>query len=142
MLNRVSQTTDGNGHADMIQDLNDIAVLGREHIVPLQATKLDTSLLQEAATTADHLSDLLARANVDREESTRTRVIRDQAYTHLKEAVDEVRACGQYVFVNNEGRLMGYISQYYRRANAAKSKNTAPVTTPTPAEETISCLGS
>ena len=34
--------------------------------------------------------------------------MRDKAYTHLKQAVDQVRECGQYVFWRNEARLKGY----------------------------------
>jgi hypothetical protein len=37
----VSAITDGSGHADMIQDLNDIAVLGRENPDPLTAIGFD-----------------------------------------------------------------------------------------------------
>ena len=125
LLARVSQITDGTGHADMIQDLNDIAVLGRGHIEPLLAINLDPAMLEEAAAASDHLSDLLARANVDREQATRTRIVRDQAYTHLKEAVDEVRDCGQYVFIGNEARLKGYISQYHKKANAKARRGTS-----------------
>ncbi len=124
LLSRVSAIADGNTHADMIQDLNDIAVLGKENIVPLQAINFDVALLDEAATTADVLSDLLAQATTDREENSSARVIRDQAYSHLKEAVDAVRACGQYVFWRNDERLKGYGSRYFRRARAA-AKNTA-----------------
>ncbi|MCG6189707.1 hypothetical protein [Maribellus maritimus] len=36
LLSHVSAITDGSGHADMIQDLNDIAVLGRENPIRLR----------------------------------------------------------------------------------------------------------
>ena len=52
----------------------------------------------EAAATADTLSDLLAKATTDRAENSSARVIRDQAYTYIKQAVDEVRACGRFTF--------------------------------------------
>jgi len=49
-------------------------------------------------------------------------VVRDQAYTHLKQAVDAVRACGQYLFWRNDERLKGYASRYLRKVRAgAKS---------------------
>ncbi len=119
LAGRVSAIADGSGHADMIQDLNDIAVLGKENIEPLQKINFDLALLDEAATTADALSDLLAQATTDREENNSARVIRDQAFTYLKQAVDEVRNCGQYVFWRNEERLKGYGSQHFRKARAA-----------------------
>lgn len=33
------------------------------------------------------------------------KIIRDKAYTFLKEAYDEVRACGKYVFADDPDRL-------------------------------------
>jgi hypothetical protein len=41
LLNRVSMIADGSGNADMIQDLNDIAVLGKENIEPLEKINFD-----------------------------------------------------------------------------------------------------
>jgi hypothetical protein len=38
-----------------------------------------------------------------------------QAFTHLKEAVDLIRQCGQYAFWRNAGRLKGYRSNYLRK---------------------------
>ncbi len=112
---RVSAIANGNGHADMIQDLNDIAVLGQQNLEPLQTINFDVTQLDAAATTADTLADLLAQATTDREENSSKRVIRDQAYTYLKKAVDEIRVCGQYVFWRDEQRKKGYSSRYFRR---------------------------
>jgi ribonucleotide reductase beta subunit family protein with ferritin-like domain len=46
--------------------------------------------------------------------------IRDQAYTYLKKAVDDIYAYGQYVFRHNENRLKGYGSHYIRGKRALK----------------------
>ena len=51
--------------------------------------------------------------------------MRDKAYTHLKQAVDEVRECGHYVFWRNEARLKGYSSRYFRKARAAARSSSA-----------------
>ncbi len=128
---RVSAIADGNSHADMLQDLNDIAVLGKENPEPLQAINFDVTSLDEAATKADTLSDLLAQATTDRQENSSVRVIRDQAYTYLKEVVDEVRSCGQYVFWRNDERVKGYSSRYHKRGR--KSPGTASTETATSA---------
>ncbi len=126
LLSRVSAIADGSSHADMIQDLNDIAVLANETIEPLQQINFDVSLLEKAATTADRLSDLLAAATKDRADNSSARVIRDQAYSHLKQAVDEVRQCGQYVFWRNEARLKGYASRYHRKIRHSSRDSSAP----------------
>ena len=122
LLSRVSAITDGNGHADMIQDLNDIAVLGRENPDPLTAIGFDLIQLDLAATRADELADLLAEANGDKADFNESKVIRDKAYTHLKVLVDEIREAGKYVFRNDKSRLKGYSSQYRRRHRQSETE--------------------
>jgi hypothetical protein len=118
---RVSQISDGAGHADMIQDLYDMAVLGKENPAPLQAISFDLALLDQAEATAGELGELLGLATTSREDNSAARVMRDRAYTHLKEAVDEIRDCGQYVFWRDGARLKGYVSMYRRRQNRSSS---------------------
>jgi hypothetical protein len=105
LLSRVSAITDGSGHADMIQDLNDIAVLGRENPKPLTAIGFDLTQLDRAATRADELANLLADANGDKADPNYSKTIRDKAYTHLKALVDEIREAGNQVFRNNKNRF-------------------------------------
>ncbi|MEC8812665.1 MAG: hypothetical protein VXY23_15230 [Pseudomonadota bacterium] len=124
LLKRVSDIAEGTGHVDMIQDLNDVAILGRANAEPLLAVGVDAEALDLAASTAADMADLLAMVNGERAHGSSARVIRDQAYTHLKEAVDEIRACGEYVFWDNPARLDGYHSQYRR---ARRSGTASPV---------------
>ncbi|MFZ5602145.1 MAG: hypothetical protein ACOY7J_06805, partial [Pseudomonadota bacterium] len=83
------------------------------------------ALLDQAAALADQLTTLLASAAGERKEGNSARQLRDQAYTHLKAAVDEVRDFGQYVFWDNAIRRDGYFSDYTRRANARSQRNRA-----------------
>ena len=112
LLGRVAAIAEGNTNADMIQDLNDLAVLGRANLAPLKAVAFDTKKLDTAATQADEMADLLARSNGDRAEQSENKLLRDKAYTHLKELVDTVREAGKYLFWKNPQRLKGYVSQY------------------------------
>lgn len=121
LLGRVSNVADGSGHADMIQDLNDLAVLGKANTEPLTAIGFDLDQLDAAATAADEMADLLATANGDKAEKNESKTIRDKAYTHLKELVDEVREAGKYLFWRNPNRLKGYSSEFWRRKNSRKS---------------------
>lgn len=121
LMKRVSEIAEGSGHADMIQDLNDIAVLGRDYSAPLQAINVDLADLDRAANVADAMGELLALVNGERASDNSARVIRDQAYTLLKQAVDEVRACGQYVFWDNESRRDGYFSAHLRSRRSASA---------------------
>ncbi|WP_340113601.1 hypothetical protein [Maribellus mangrovi] len=121
LLSRVSAITEGNGHADMIQDLNDIAVLARENQDPLTDIGFDLSQLDLAATRADELADLLAEANGDKADPNASKVTRDKAYTHMKVLVDEIREAGKYVFRKDKNRLKGYSSQYWKKQNRKKA---------------------
>lgn len=122
LLSRISAITDGSGHADMIQNLNDIAVLGRENPDPLTAIGFDLAQLELAATRADELANLLAEANGDKADPNESKVIRDKAYTYMKELVDDIREAGKYVFRNNKNRLKGYSSDYWKKQNRNKKE--------------------
>ena len=127
LLAAVRHIAKGHTHADMIQDLNDLSVLGKANRELLAAIRFDMSLLDEAAQTAAELASLLAETNSCKLEYDKAKKIRDQAYTHLKEAVDEICVHGKYVFRNNKERYIGYRSHYIRqkRSNRA-SKSDAP----------------
>ena len=115
LLGRVREVTDGTGHADMIQDLSDLATLGGAGTKELKAINFDMGRLTEAATSADELAVVLARANGEEADSSGSKLLRDRAFTHLKEAVDEVRVTGRYVFRKDIGRVKAYGSEYFRR---------------------------
>ena len=127
LLSRVSAITEGSGHADMIQDLNDIAVLGRENPDPLTAIGFDLAQLDLAATRADELADLLAEANGDKADPNESKIIRDKADTHMKALVDEIREAGKYVFRKNKNRLKGYSSEYWRKQNRKSNDDNSEV---------------
>lgn len=122
ILGRVSAIAEGDGHADMIQDLNDLAVLGRENPDPLNNIGYDLAKLEQAGNTADQMADLLAMANGDKADQSESKIIRDKAFTHLKELVDEIREAGKYVFWRDPQRYKGYVSQYWKKKNSQKSE--------------------
>lgn len=122
---RVSAIADGNGHADMIQDLNDLSVLGKDNQELLAKINFDLSLLDLAAQKADEMGTLLGETTRDRADYSAIKKIRDQAYTHLKEAVDEIYTHGQYVFWRTDERYKGYRSNYVRRVNAKRAAKKA-----------------
>jgi len=115
LLTNVSEIAEGASHSDMIQDLNDLAVLGKANTAELEAINFDFTLLDKAASTADQMAEVLAMANGDRAKDSEYKEVRDKAYTHLKEVVDEVKECGKYLFWRDEDRLQGYTSAYYKK---------------------------
>lgn len=130
LLKAVKAIGKGRKQADMIQDLNDLCVLGKGNPQPLNEINFDMSLLDKAAETAEQVARLLAEVTSVRDSDSETKTIRDQAFTHLKEAVDQVYECGQYVFRQTPGRRRGYRSNYMymrrkrheRKAAAEKNK--------------------
>ena len=122
LTSRIAAIADGSGHADMIQDLNDLSLLGKDHTDLLTAVGFDITLLDSAATTSAEMAALLSQATVDRTGEKAERIIQDKAYIYLKQVLDEVRACGQFVFWRDDARLKGYVSQYFK--NRRKKNNT------------------
>lgn len=115
LLSRVRAIADGDGHDDMIQDLSDLGVLGKENPEPLTRMSFDMTQLDLAETTSDEKATLLAEANGDKAIQNESKVMRDKAYTHLKEQADEVREAGKYLFWNNKTRYRGYTNSYWSR---------------------------
>ncbi|MBK8807431.1 MAG: hypothetical protein IPO21_12620 [Bacteroidales bacterium] len=117
LLKKVQAISENSGHVDMIQDLNDLAILGTANQAALQAINLDLGKLELAAHTSDEMAKLLAIVNGEKSTRNESITIRNKAFTHLKEAVDEIRACGKYIFWRNEERLKGYKSAYIGKMN-------------------------
>ena len=116
---------EGGSSADMLQDLSDLSVQGKNNRELLKAVGVDVKLLTTVATMADELSALLALANGANGGDTNAKATRDKAYTYMKKAVDEIRNTGQYVFWRDEERRKGYVSQYLKRTRD-RLKNSKP----------------
>jgi hypothetical protein len=122
----ISEIRDGYGNDDMIEDVHRLGLLGKQHPEPLIAIGFDLSLLDKAIKLAGEMGELLANANGDRLSDHELKVIRNRAYTHLKEAVDEIKAYGKYVFWDDDHKLRQYSSAYLRRMNRRRDKPEEP----------------
>lgn len=125
LMGRIRAIAVGTGHDDLIQDLSDISVLGKENPEPLIEIGFDMTLLDKAETESDEKATLLAEANGDKAVQNESKVIRDKAFTHLKELADEVRETGKYLFWHNKTRYKGYTNSYWTRRKR-KSSSEAP----------------
>lgn len=117
LIQKLSEIDEGFTNADMVQDLSDLAAMGKANTTLLEAMNYDLAQLDVLAAKAEAMGTLLAQANGDRFAENETLVKRNQAYTLLKEAVDEIRDCGKYTFRKNPDRAKGYSSAYGRRYN-------------------------
>ncbi|WP_297092264.1 hypothetical protein [uncultured Draconibacterium sp.] len=115
LLSRVRAIAEGEGNDDLIQDLSDLSVLGKENPEPLTAMGFDLSLLDTAESESDNKATLLAEANGDKAIQNQSKVLRDKAYTHLKELSDEIREAGKFLFWNDKTRYKGYTLSYWTR---------------------------
>lgn len=106
----------------MVQDLNDLAIMGKQNVEQLVAIGFDLTKLDAAAELSDNMAVLLAETNGSCGAGNDSKYLRNQAYTYLKELVDEIRACGKYVFWKDKRRLEGYTSKYWRKMNKSKKE--------------------
>ena len=103
----------GKRYSDLIQDLTDLSVLGASNLPELQAINFDVSVLDTAQQLSATMAKLLAQINsTTMYENKMVLQIRNQAYTHLKEAVDQIRNAGKYAFRKDFDRYKGYISNH------------------------------
>ncbi len=47
---------------------------------------------------------------------------RDEAYAHLKAAIDELRRCAKYALWKDKKRLRGYASEYFRKTSRGRNQ--------------------
>jgi len=124
LLARVEEIAQGDTNSDMVQDLNDLAVLGKSNTDLLAAINFDLTLLDLAADLSDRMGDLLGATNGERKKDSEAMLIRDKAFTYLKQAVDEIRECGKFAFWHTPDRLKGYNSDYWKQQKVATAKAT------------------
>ncbi|WP_321296611.1 hypothetical protein [Marinifilum fragile] len=122
VLDAISDIDDGNTHADSLQDASDLVVLGRKHPEPLQAINYDLTKLDDLEKLGIDASNALAIANENRLSGSEAKLLRDKAYTYLKEGLDELRAAGKYLFRKDEKKLKRYQSKYWKRKNSENRK--------------------
>ena len=122
LLSKAQKIAEGSGHADMIQDLSDLSVLGKANIEPLKNINLNLELLDQAAVLSEDMASLLAKANGQKLGDNNLKITRDKAYTYMKQAVDEIRRNGKYVFWRTPEREKGYVSKYYRQRPPSKGQ--------------------
>ena len=113
LIAKTAIIAEGVMHEDMIQDLSELSVLGKNNNYLLKNINFDESKLDTAAQIADYITELLNGVKKEENELSEKLEVRNRVYTLLKEAVDEVKGCGKYVFWNNQNRLKGYRSAFY-----------------------------
>ena len=116
ILKRLKNIVDGSGNMDLIQDLSDYSAFAIQYPEPLTAILYDTNKTVRAKQLSLDLVDLMNQVDGVKDSKNRPeKIMRDRAYTYLKQLVDEIRAYGKYAFWNDEEKQKRYSSEYQRQ---------------------------
>ncbi|MGQ8337736.1 hypothetical protein ACUNWD_14400 [Sunxiuqinia sp. A32] len=107
---KVMRIREGGSHADMVQDLVELAVLGEKFPEPLTTINFDISTLQQARVVSHSMSELLAAANGAAGANGANKQMRDKAYTLLVDKASAIREYGRYIFWKDEEKKERYYS--------------------------------
>ncbi len=113
ILKSLREIKKGNSKADLIQDLNDLSVVGQSHRKSLEEVGYDPTNLDRASQMCTELGILSAKADI--RDVRDIKYMRDRAAVYLRLAVKEVRTVGRFAFRGDSKRLQGYQHRYFSR---------------------------
>ena len=126
-LDAVSRISDGEGVADLVQDLSDLATLIRANLAAFEAdTSFDASAVAEQALQLSAEIQAGLSESRDRRSQVQAIDLRDRAITHLSAHVNEVREAGRYAYRDDEAMARKFASAYNRRRSRKKTGPTGP----------------
>jgi len=128
-LAQITRICDGASNASLLQNLNDIAVFGRERTESFAAVDITMKQFEEAAELSVTMSNLLATATVDKESANEKRILRDRAYTALKIIIDDLIAHARYALRNDKDVVEFYTVEYTPRKSRTTKTNATAATT-------------
>jgi hypothetical protein len=102
LLSKLSYLRQGGSNADLFQDLNDFATLGRDNKELLTGIGYDLANVERAAELSKKMADLYAQVTIDRSKSPEFTVLRDKSFTMLKKSIDELNLQARYIFRANK----------------------------------------
>ncbi len=120
LLEKCSRVREGGSHADLIQDLLDIKVICDSNLELLDKIKYDKTLLERIPSLSKELASLLAKATLDKSESSEERVLRDKIFTILKGKMRELSFAGKYAFRHEPNHVTRYSISYTPRKRKSK----------------------
>lgn len=123
LLSRLPRVGERMSRSRKFQTMNDLAVIGRENSEILESCGFDLTRLETLAILSDEMAELYSASVEERLKGKKALDIRNRAFIHLKEAVDEVREAARFLFSKDPDRLEGYVSEHSRRSRASGRKN-------------------
>ncbi|MUP37773.1 hypothetical protein [Labilibaculum euxinus] len=123
LLKKIRDIKKGNSLASIIFDLALLARLGKSNVEALQAINFDLSLCDKATEEYERISSLLAVKDSKMYIPDEMLLIRNKAFTLLKQVVDEIRRYGKFVFRDKPGIVKAYQSEHHCKRNAEYYNN-------------------
>jgi hypothetical protein len=112
---------EGGSNADQIQDLNDLAVIGKANRELMEAVGYDMANFDRAAELSKIMAELLALATLDKSTSPALRILRDKAFTVVKTTIDELNLLARFVFRSDKAKAATFAINPPRKKPAKKS---------------------
>jgi hypothetical protein len=114
---RLKRIASGASNDQLILQLTELAELGDKYPEDLKKHGMDPGMRDKARQLSEELYRLHAKVNTVNLKKSDGFELRNKAYYHLKETLDEVRRRGRLAFWKDKGRQKGYISEYIKRRN-------------------------
>ena len=117
---------DGEGVADLVQDLLDLAMLITRHLPHFDADQsIDAPAQAESARSlASEIAEGLSQGRAD-DTQRDAKLLRDRAHTHLAMIVTDIRRAGRYAFRDDPRQVAAFTSDYLHRRRAIARRRAA-----------------
>ncbi len=109
-LKRVAEIREGNDRMDTIQDLHDLAYMGKQDPAAFEAINYSIEKFDQAEAYSNSLMLLLSKINGDDDNDHKE--FRDKAFMNLSNLVQYVQRYGKYVFRDDPERREDYQRKY------------------------------
>lgn len=123
LMKKVREIKKGRSHADAIQSLSNLSVLGKANMKELEAIRFDTSKCEKAAEEADRIAGVSAAYHGRMYAQDELILLRNKSYCLLKDEIDELISYGRFAFRKQPGKLTSYAHKYKRERNKEFYKN-------------------
>lgn len=114
LLDKLEHIKKGNSYADLIMDLTNLSVLGKNNSDLLKEINFDLGLLDKATEESERMTKLRGRVGGRMYVKDEKLTIRNKAFTLLKECVDEIKSYGKFAFRDKPDIVKAYTSNYRR----------------------------
>lgn len=118
LMDVLHEISEGESNADAVLDLARLGTLGNNNAQPLTDIGFDIEKCNTALSESERMGALLAEVNGAFYVDDEKKVIRDKAYTLVKQYADELKEYGQFVFRKDDEHAMLYSSKYMRDKQA------------------------